>query len=379
LSYSQDMKPLRFAVIGLGGMGAKHAQNLSHHHAYGIILVSACDNDPAVVEKQKFELPRIPLYLDYHEMIAKEEIDAVLIATPHYSHVQIAMDCLEKGLNVLVEKPLAVTAMEAEKLVALAKKYPHQLCGVAFNQRSNPVYSKAKEYLPALKTIRSARFDISNWYRSDSYYRLNSWRGSYALEGGGCLINQCHHQLDLIVYLLGLPDAVEAHCATVDRNIDVENDVVALFYYPTFILTFTASCHDLKGVNDFEISGDGGRLKMDKMMLDVYLHQDELKVNKTIKAYEGVPIEEHHLSYPPRQQQEDRLYGQQVQSLRYFASALHKRDKQLATLEDGLKDVQLLNAIYLSSWTKSKVKVPVDEKVYAEALAAKITEEKAKN
>lgn len=372
------MKSLRFAIIGLGGMGKVHAKNLYAGRVKNVRLAAICDHDPAVLAWAKTEYPDLPLYLNDEEMIEKEPLDAIVVATPHYSHIQIAIRGLKKGLHVLVEKPLAVTAPEAEELLALKKEHPELVSGVAFNQRSNRVYQKAKELLPKLGTLRSARYEISDWYRPDSYYRMNPWRGSFEQEGGGGLINQCHHQLDIIVYLLGLPEAVEAHCKTINREVSGENDVVAFFYYPTFTLLFSASLHDLKGMNFFDISGDNGRLNMEKTKLVFEEHENEFQANKEAQLYGGVVSKESHFSYGAKRLKEDQLYAQQVRALRAFSEEIMGQGHQLASLEDGFRDLELLNAIYLSSWTDKKVALPVDENLYAEALKKKIIEEKAK-
>lgn len=370
------MKEIKFAVIGLGNMGKIHAANLLAGRVKGVVLTSACDIDREALDWGHKNLPGVNLYQDYQEMLKKEKLDAVVVVTPHYSHIQIAIDCLKAHLHVLVEKPLAVTAMEGKTLVDLHASCPDLVAGVAFNQRSNNVYKEAKKLLPQLGTIRSARYEISDWYRPDSYYRMNPWRGSYSLEGGGALINQCHHQLDLMVWLFGLPLKVKATTQTIDRQITGENDVLALLSYPTFTLVFSASLHDLKGINYMDVSGDKGRLDIYKTKMKAYFHEDEPLANKEAELYGGVTSKTETYYYGYKRLKEDKLYGQQVRSLRAFAGQIRGESSQLGTLEDGLKDVQLLNAIYLSGWTGKEVELPVDEEVYKKALEAKAALEK---
>jgi UDP-N-acetyl-2-amino-2-deoxyglucuronate dehydrogenase len=365
------MKSLAFAVIGLGNMGKIHAANLFAHRVKNAHLAAVSDTDPALFSWSKNTLPGVPFYPNYQDMIREEDLDAIVVVTPHKSHVTIGNFALSHGLHTLIEKPLAVTALEAEKILEVHKKYPALVSGVAFNQRSNPVYRKAKELVSQLGTIRSGRYEISDWYRPDSYYRMNPWRGTYALEGGGGLINQCHHQLDLIVWLLGLPLRLEAHLKTVNRAVNGENDVLAIFHYPSFDFVFTASLHDLKGINFLDLSGDKGRLNVEKTAMTAYFHEDEALANQEATLYGGVPSEERHYSYGAKRLAQDKAYGQQLHSLQAFADAILGRGEELATLEEGFQDVELLNAIYLSAWSGEEVCLPVNEEAYAKALEAR--------
>lgn len=369
------MKSLTFAVIGIGNMGRVHAANLFAHRVKGARLIAVADIADEPLEWAKKAIPGIPLYRDYQALILQEKPDAVVVVTPHYLHIEIGEFCLRHGVHTLIEKPLAVTAKEARKIVELHRSYPSLVSGVAFNQRSNPVYRKAKELVPALGEIRSGRYEISDWYRPDSYYRMNPWRGSYRLEGGGGLINQCHHQLDLIVWLLGLPLSVEAHLKTVNRYVSGENDVLALFHYPNFDFVFSASLHDLKGINFLDLSGDKGRLNIEKTAMKAYFHEDELEANRHAELYGGVSSEEKDYVYGVKRLELDHRYGQQVHSLQAFVDEILGKGKQLATLEDGLKDVQLLNAIYLSAWQGHSVSLPLDEEAYCAALQERILSE----
>lgn len=370
------MKTVRYGVIGLGNMGKIHAANLFSGRVAGAVLEAACDIDATALDWGKKNLPGVPLYSDHRTMISRENLDAVVVVTPHYSHVEIAKDCLAAHLHVLIEKPLAVTAEEARSLLEFHSKCPDLVAGVAFNQRSNHVYQAAKQMMPRLGTIRSARYEISDWYRPDSYYRMNPWRGSYAEEGGGGLINQCHHQLDLLVWLFGLPQSVEATCQTINRQISGENDVLALFHYPTFTLVFSASLHDLKGINYLDVSGDQGRLDIWKTEMKASFHENEITANQEASLYGGVPSREIVRRYGTERLKEDKLYGQQLRSLRAFTKAVKGQGPQLATLEDGYRDVQLLNALYYASWSGQKVNLPVDEKTYEKALKERIALEK---
>jgi UDP-N-acetyl-2-amino-2-deoxyglucuronate dehydrogenase len=369
---------LNFAIIGVGRMGKIHAANLYNHVIPGARLQAVCDNDPTVLSQCETCFPTVHRYLDYHDLLTKEKLDGVLIATPHYSHGEIAKFFISHHLATLIEKPLAVTAKEAQSVMEVAKANPDTLACLAFNQRSNRVYQAMKEIVDKgeLGTIRSARFEISDWYRCDSYYRTNPWRASYGQEGGGCLINQCAHQLDLIIWILGLPTKVWGNCQTIGRNISCENEALAILTYPTFRLVFTASCHDASGINCFEVSGDKGRVTATKEILTVRLHDDDSVINHACQTDKPlVRYVKRKTHYGTSIGEADKRYGQQHRCLFSFRDAILGRDKPLASLEDGLKEDQLLNAIYYSFWTGKEVSVPVDPDTYEKALKAKIAEE----
>lgn len=373
------MAKLSFGIIGIGRMGKVHAWNLARGLLSGARLSAVCDQDPkALAWASKFAHHAHP-YSDYREMIRKEKLDGVIIVTPHYSHPDIACDLIERGVNVLIEKPLAVTTEEAKRIIACAAAHPSVIVGVSFNQRSNRVFQKARSIIQSgqLGTIRQASYTITNWYRSDAYYAQNPWRGSYSLEGGGCLINQCVHQLDLIQWIFGLPQTLEAETKTIHRSIKAENDINARFYYPDFTLDFVASSHDLKGSNELIVSGDKGKLIVSLTKMVAYFHEDEALVNKaTEKGYGHAHSRRHVYHYGFFRLVADLTRGQQLRSLRAFRDAIAKKGKLLAPVGDGLGATMLIDGIYLSSWEGKKVTLPLDDGAYTQALANKCEEEK---
>jgi predicted dehydrogenase len=375
------MGKLQFGIVGIGHMGQIHAANIFQGRLPGVRLAAVADLDPQARKWAGEQLKGTHIYSDYKEMAAKEKLDGVIIVTPHYSHPEIAEYFISRGINTLIEKPLAVTAEAAGEIIACHNQHPQVVCGVAFNQRSNPVYRKAREIIGAgkLGTIRSARYEISDWYRTDAYYRMNPWRGSLLTEGGGCLINQCAHQLDLVQWILGAPLKVWADCQTVNRQMSCENQALSLWSYPTFHLVFSASCHDMKGINLLEVSGDQGRLSCTKKTLTVYYHQDDKEYNSQARdGYFCPPSRKEVYHYGYNRFKDDSRYGQQLRSLKAFKAAILKKGRLLASLEDGLAEDQLLNAIYYSSWTGQEVRLPLDPKIYEKALEEKRQEEKLK-
>lgn len=374
-------KKLRFAVIGIGRMGSRHAFNLAAGFVRGVKLVAVCDISNQALEKSKRYARRANRYLCYKEMIEKENLDGVIIATEHYPHGEIARYCIGKKVHVLVEKPLTVTVGDAEDLVETSKANPDVVVGVSFNQRSNKMYKKAKTLISSgkLGNIQRADYIITNWYRSQAYYNQGGWRASYCGEGGGSLINQCVHQLDILQWLIGNPIAITSKIATVDRDICTENDIVAIFEYPEYNCSFSASCHEIKGVNRLEIALDKGRIVIGTFFMKIYRHKSQKQVNKeTNFGYGATPSRLSIRTYGIFRIIKDLIFGQQLRSIKAFAKAIKNKGVLLASVEEGKSSVELINAIYLSAWKGERVSLPLDRDEYENALEEKKKEEKVK-
>lgn len=364
------------AVIGIGRMGGRHALNLYRHRVEGATLSAVCDIDENAL---KFYKGKVKTFVDYKALIKEEKPDAVIIAVPHYSHGEIAKYCIENGVHTLVEKPLTVTTAEAKEVIECAEKYPKLTVAVMFNQRTNPLYSKAKKLIEdgALGEIRRGNYIVTDWYRSQAYYDQGGWRASYKGEGGGTLINQCVHQLDLIQWICGMPDWVLSECRTVNRKITTENDVTAVFGYDDGArISFSASTHELWGTNRMEISGDKGRILIEhnKLIFTSY-KKDEKAVNEQTKFGYGFvarrkKVYRYYLKFLC-----DFKYGQQINIVRNFVATILNKTQLLSPVADGLNTVELINGSYLSAWENRIVKLPLDDKYYEIKLTEKVTEE----
>ncbi len=344
-------------------MGKRHAFNLAHGFLTGVRLRAVCDIDDAALEWCKKFTPRAKRYRDYREMLKSEKLDGVIIATPHYSHEEIAVYAVGQGVNTLVEKPLAVTAAAAERIAAAAEAHPDTKVGVSFNQRSNRMYKRAKKLLSSgkLGDIQRVNFTITDWYRSQAYYNQGGWRASYTGEGGGCLINQCIHQLDILQWLVGMPSEIKAYAYTRDRNITVENDVTAIMKFGDYECAFTASTHELKGVNRLEIACDRGRVEIGRLKMTVYRHKSQKTVNaETKRGYGFAPSRASVSTYGFFTLLKDLICGQQLRSLRAFAKSIRGKGEMLASADEGARAVRLFNAIYYSAWKGEEVALPVD-------------------
>lgn len=363
---------IKTGIIGIGRMGGLHAFNIKRRLAGKLRLTAVCDLNQKKLDK--YNGSNIATYKDYKEMLDKADIEAVIIATPHYSHCEIARYALEKGIHTLVEKPLAVDTLDAQKTIELAEKHKDTLFMIMFNQRTNNVYIKAKEIIESgkLGKIKRANWIITDWYRSQSYYDQGGWRAKWKSEGGGVLINQCVHQIDIFQWLLGMPKSVRANCKTVNRKITVENDVTAYFEYEDgFNAVLIASTHDMPGTNRLEITGNCGRIIVEKSKLrfDKLLRSEE-KVNETTKygLYGYSPKIRYVYRYGLFKKIRDTFLGQQRNVLKNFSDSILGKAEPIAEGKEGINSLMLFNAIYLSNWENKTINMPLDGKKYVEQL-----------
>lgn len=374
----------RLAVIGIGRMGSRHARNLVKGVVKGGKLVAVCDTDKQVLDGFCAKY-KVSGYEDFTQMLDKENLDGVIIATPHKSHVAIAKECVKRGIHTLVEKPISVTTKEAEELIEVFNDNDKVIGSMMFNQRTNRMYVKAKQLIAEGKIgkIQRVNFIVTDWYRTQFYYDMGGWRASWSGEGGGTLINQCVHQLDILQWLIGMPEKIFANCKTVGRNITTENDVTAIFSYKDFECVFTASTHEVPGTNRLEIAGDKGKIVVEKFKMYYWLNDyEESEINARAKRDYGnkqdKKSKKHSLSYGLTRMIYDGIYGQQSRIIKNFVEALEKDDKNvlIAKVEEGINGLTLINAMNMSSWLEKAVDLPIDKDAYESMLNQKIEEER---
>lgn len=355
------------AVIGVGRMGSVHAKNLKKGRIAGARLAAVCDVDE---KKRAYWSSRgIPAYPSVADLLDGVHIDGVMVAVPHPAHPEVVQACLKKGLPVLCEKPISPDLKSAQETVDCANE-----TGVPFymmyNQRTNRMYRRAKKLLEEgkLGKIRRVNLTVTHWYRSQHYYNQGGWRASWSGEGGGLLMNQCVHQLDILQWLVGVPEKVFAKCRTVNRKITVENDVQAILTYPEgYSCVFQASGHELKGVNRLEIACEKGSITIGKRSMTVnYLQKSESEVNETTtKGYGNTSAKKKHYRYGLFRLIKEALRGgQQANVLDAFSASLAGAKRPLATGAEGMKALSVINAIYLSASKGREVTLPLDIEEY---------------
>lgn len=363
-------KQVRLGVIGIGNMGSEHCRLILDGKCPEIALTAVADLRAERREWAGSALPGVKVFGDGRELIQSGCCDAVLIAVPHFGHEPMAVAALEAGLHVLCEKPAAVRADKAEAMIRAAEKAGKTLTFM-FNQRTNCIYRAIKQLLDSgeMGVMKRMSWIITDWYRTQRYYDSGSWRATWAGEGGGVLLNQCPHQLDLLIWLCGMPCAVTARCLEGKwHRIEVEDDVSALLEFPDGVTgTFVASTGDLPGTNRLEIDCEKGKLVCEDGQVRVW----KLKENEREICF---------TSDDPWYRTEPEVFiagtdGENPQHagvINAFAAHLLRGEKPVASAQDGLRALQLSNAIHLSGWTGQRVEIPVPAEVFARELDRRI-------
>ena len=366
---SSPEKEVRIGIIGLGNMGANHARAIRDGKITGGTLGGLCDQ-----KGDNFaDFPGTPTFPTSHELIASGLVDALIIATPHYSHTTIGQHALSSGLPVLVEKPISAHKIDCERLIA-AHVNEQQIFAAMFNQRTDPHFLKVREILQAgrLGPVRRIQWTITDWFRTQAYYDSGGWRATWAGEGGGVLLNQCPHQLDLWQWLFGMPNRVRGFCQ-IGRyhDIEVEDDVTAYFEYANGTTgTFITSTGEAPGTNRLEVAGDLGRLVLEKNTIHLLLN--DIPMDEFCRTNPG------RFVAPPTSEQtleiEDGRGPQHTGIIQNFVDAILTGAPLIAPAREGIYSVELANAILQSSFEDRTVDLPLDSSSYDALLQTKIAD-----
>jgi len=367
------MKKVRIGVIGVGNMGGGHCNRARALEKEKVELTCVCDIDESVA-KERAEKFGVKYFLDYKKLINSGLCDAVVVATPHWFHPEIAIYAFKKGLHVLCEKPIAVTAGGAEKLVRAAKK-SGKVFGVNFQRRLEGFTRKAKEIIESGELGEITRtLCIDPWYRSQSYYDSGTWRATWAGEGGGVLINQAPHTIDLFIHLGGMPVKVSAKTRARLHKIEVEDEVQASLEYKNgaWGCYYTSTCEPF-GPLHFEFAGDKGKLVIREKEMTLYRYSFPVSryTLKATKMWDNMEVKKEVVDPAP---------ALSKSIMENFRDAILKGEKLFAPGEDGINAVEFFNACILSSNTGKEVKIPVPRKKYDELMEKlKKTSKKKRN
>lgn len=368
----ENLENVKVGIIGIGNMGSSHSLYLNNGEVPGAVLTAVCDQNPERLKWAKETLgENIQMFDNTESFFEFGDIDAVIVATPHYDHPPLAIKALQKGIHVLVEKPVGVFTKNVRELNEVAEK-SGKVFGIMFNQRTNPLYQKLRDLVQSgeLGEIKRTNWIITDWYRSQSYYDSGGWRATWAGEGGGVLANQDPHQLDLWQWTSGLmPKRVRAFCGFGKfHNIEVEDDVTAYVEYENGATgVFVTSTGDAPGTNRYEISGDRGKLVVEDGKLTFWrLRQSEREFNREYKGGFGEP-ECWKIDIP--------IKGEATQhkgiTTNWVNAILHGTEL-LGPGEEGIKGLEISNAIHLSAWTDDWVDLPINEDLFYSKLQEKI-------
>lgn len=374
---------VRLGIIGLGAQGGMYAKFIADGLVPSMSVAAIADTDEAVRTKAAGLYPEAAIFDDYIAMLESGSVDAVITCVPHFLHPEMAIEALNRDVHVLVEKPAGVYTKQVAELNRVAASKPELTFGIMFNQRNNPLYIRLKEIVDAgeIGEIRRSNWIITNWWRPQGYYDQSAWRATWGGEGGGVLVNQAPHQLDLWQWICGVPKSVYSKVAYgFRRDIAVEDEVTAVADYGNGVTgVFVTATHDIVGTDRFEILGDQGKIVVENSKTATVTRlkkperdlSDSMTMDDVMKLFMG-QLNAADL-YDTEVIEFDSPWGAQHSGvLENFAQAVLHGTPLLAPGSDGMKGVRLANAIHLSSWTGAEVSLDFDEDEFLGMLNERI-------
>lgn len=372
-------KKIKLGILGFGNMGSTHAGNIKADKCPDIEIAAICDSNKERLEWAKTQDygENIAYFESAEEMLDSGVIDACLIAVPHYDHTRYAIECMKRSIHVMVEKPAGVYTKQVREMNEEAEKHPEVVFGMMFNQRTNCIYRKLRELVQSGEygRIRRTNWIITDWYRPQAYYNSGGWRATWAGEGGGVLLNQCPHQLDLWQWICGMPTKVRSHLHYGKwHDIEVEDDVTVYVEYENgatgvFITTTGDGC----GSNRFEIQMDKAKFVVENGKLVMYefeMSEPEFSRTNTI-PFGGIKT-------TVKEVETDGKNEQHFGVLNAWADAILHGGKLVADGSEGINSLTLSNAIHLSAFLDKEIEFPIDEEVYYEELMKRVKSSKKK-
>lgn len=358
------MNTVRLGIIGLGNIGKYHADYLLNGKVNRAVLTAVAD---AFAPLGAFEKPGLRTFTDGEALIRSGLVDAVIVATPHYQHTTLGVSAFDAGLHVMVEKPISVHKADAERLIAAHRAQPGRVFGAMFQLRTEPRYVKIKRLLEAgeLGSLVRMSWIMTDWFRTEAYYASGGWRATWKGEGGGVLLNQCPHNLDILQWLCGMPRQVRGFCQLGRyHNIEVEDNVTAYWEWASGATgVFVTSTGEAPGTNRLELCGTRGRLVLENNRLTFTRNEaDMVEFSQTTRAGFARP-EVWNVEVPF-----DNAPAQHATLMQNFVDAILDGTPLVAPGEQGINSVELANAMLYSSLTNQTVALPLDAAAYARKL-----------
>jgi predicted dehydrogenase len=381
---SSEQERLRMGLIGLGNMGSVHAREILNGRVSHAELTAVADVDPSALAP----FPDVQHFSDSAALIRSGSVDAVIIATPHYDHTPISVDALGRGLHVLCEKPLAVHKADCELMLEAYRRRPDpdQIFAEMFNQRTDPRYQRLRALVQngELGEIQRVTWIITDWFRTEAYYRSGGWRATWGGEGGGVLLNQCPHHLDLWQWLFGMPERVRAFCGFGRfHEIEVEDQVTAYFEYASGATgVFIASTGEAPGTNRLEVAAERGRVVIESPVTGANVPGgDGLSfIRNEVPVSEFSRSSRERFAAPPVWHVQIPVSGSGAQHLgilQNFVNAIVAGEPLIAPAVEGIHSVELANAMIQSSLQGETVTLPLDANAYAAELEGLIRDSSA--
>jgi predicted dehydrogenase len=361
---------VKVGLVGLGNMGYAHAKCIADGNIKNMVLSAVCDIEFKKCEDFKKQYADVDIFADYNEMLAKADINSVIIAVPHYLHSPIAVDSFRAGKNVLTEKPAGVYLRQALEMNDAARA-SGKVFGIMFNQRTNPLFRKARELVRggAIGELKRFSWTITNWYRTQRYYDSGSWRATWSGEGGGVLLNQAPHNLDIWQWVCGMPSKV---CAFVSfgkyHDIAVEDDVTIFAEYESgATATFITTTGEYPGTNRVEIAGNLGKIVIEggKLIFTKLLEDERTVCAESEECFPVIPTETEVFDEPT-------VGGGHKEILQNFANSIEFGEDLIASGEEGVYELMISNAAYLSAERGGFVSLPCGNEDFERFLKEKI-------
>ncbi|HQZ19569.1 MAG: Gfo/Idh/MocA family oxidoreductase [Trichococcus flocculiformis] len=380
---------VKLGIIGYGAEGGMYAgffKNNDERLNDNIELAAVCDIDPAKKAKVAEDFPGLPFFDNYLDLLESGIVNAIVTTVPHYDHCVMGIAALERGIHLLGEKPAGVYTKDVERLIETSKKHPETTFAIFFNQRTNPLYRRVKQLMDekAIGDLQRATWIITTWWRPQGYYNQSAWRATWGGEGGGVLVNQAPHQLDLLQWICGKPEKVYAKLQYgAGRDIVVENEVNALLDFGNGATgSFITCTNDIVGTDRFEIFGTKGKIIVEDskklIVKQLTAPEAELSENMDMQDVMRLFMGQVNMEDYVKVTEEEFVTPQGLQHisvLNNFADHIVNGEPLLANGEEGINGVTLANAMHLSSWLDKEVDYNVDGDLYLAELNKRIAEE----
>lgn len=371
-------KKVRMAIIGIGNMGRTYACNIADGFVEGMELTAVCCRNEEGRRWAKERLGEGLVLVDSTDKLFELEdvFDAVLIVTPHKIHPELTIKAFEKGYHVFCDKPAGITARDARRMIESGKR-AGKAYAMMFHNRTMPVYEKIKEMLTLGEVGELLRIDYVNTkpYRTKCYHTSSPWRSSFEHEGGGLLINQGQHYLDLWQWLFGMPKRLTA---TIDygkyNDFTVDDNCTIYMEFAGGVRgRFFSSTGEPAGEERIEVVGTKAKLVCLDGTLTVSRYERSTKewYETNTEPFGKLKIEKEVITYEP-------CKAPYVVMLQNFSDHLRKGVALIADGYDGYRTLQLSNAAYTSSWLEKEIELPVEETVFAQLLNEAVKKEQEK-
>ena len=367
---------IKVGIIGIGNQGGFYAENMAEHSEF-LEVVAVADINPERLKWAEEKFPDVARFDDAIAMLDSGLIEACVVVTPHYDHPKYAIECMKRGIHVLVDKPVGVYTKQVKEMNAMADAHPEIKFGVMFCLRTIEVYQKLHDLMHSGEygQMRRMNWMITTWYRSQAYYNSGAWRATWAGEGGAVLMNQCPHQLDLLQWICGMPVKVQAHAHFGKwHDIETEDDVTAYMEFENGATgVFITSTGDASGTNRLEIQMDNGRfvVENDVITVDKYDVPEPEFTKTNTEPFGGLK----HTT--------ETITGVTPDMFHFLVFDAWARwilgiGEPIADGREGLNSTQLANAMLLSAFTDRAVSVPIDDDLYYEELMKRVATSKKK-